>query len=81
MTETVTQTNEKESQDVSRFRQFSSRLRQRITPSLNGNNGRPRRLRYAHIIGWGMYVPEEIRTNADIAQLVAPKRWRLPAKH
>ena len=29
-----------------------------------------RNSRYAHIVGWGMYVPEYRRTNAEIATMV-----------
>ena len=67
MTKTGAQTSDTSSPEPSRFRQLGTRVRERLTPS---HNGRTRRLRYAQISGWGMYVPEEIRTNADIAQMV-----------
>ena len=45
-------------------------------PNHNGHNGRlPRNgrangKRYAHVVGWGKYLPEKIRTNAEIARMV-----------
>ena len=36
----------------------------------NGNGRRPARLRYAHVIGWGKYLPAGVRTNDDIARMV-----------
>ena len=36
----------------------------------HGNGRRPARLRYAHIIGWGKFLPATVRTNDDIARMV-----------
>ena len=52
----------------SRWGRLTSRL-QRNLPK-RGNGGRPRVLRYAHIIGWGKYLPQKVLTNAEIAQMV-----------
>jgi 3-oxoacyl-[acyl-carrier-protein] synthase-3 len=52
----------------SRFRLWTGRLgRQQLG---NGNGRRPARLRYAHVIGWGKYLPAGVRTNGDIARMV-----------
>ncbi|MBN1318066.1 MAG: ketoacyl-ACP synthase III, partial [Anaerolineales bacterium] len=37
---------------------------------MNGNGSRPRQLRYAHIIGWGKYLPEKVLTNEDLTRMV-----------
>ncbi len=34
----------------------------------NGNSSRPAKLRHAHIIGWGKYLPEKVLTNAELAR-------------
>jgi 3-oxoacyl-[acyl-carrier-protein] synthase-3 len=52
----------------SRWGRLTSRL-QRSLPK-RGNGGRPRVLRYAHIIGWGKYLPQKVLTNAEIARMV-----------
>ena len=52
----------------SRWGRLTSRL-QRNLPR-RGNGGRPRVLRYAHIIGWGKYLPQKVLTNAEIARMV-----------
>ncbi len=44
---------------------LASRFRRNRPP--NGMNGR---LRYAHIIGWGKYLPKKVLTNVEIAQMV-----------
>lgn len=36
----------------------------------NGTHAEPRHVRYAHIVGWGMAVPENALTNDDIATFV-----------
>ncbi len=41
--------------------------------TLNGRTNRitrPRMLRYAHIIGWGMEVPSQVLTNTDLSAIV-----------
>ena len=41
--------------------------------TLNGRTNRitrPRTLRYAHIIGWGMEVPSQVLTNTDLSAIV-----------
>jgi len=39
--------------------------------SHNGrNSGLPSEQRYAHVVGWGKYVPEKVMTNADMAKIV-----------
>lgn len=35
-----------------------------------GNDAHPGRQRYAHIVGWGMAVPERVVTNHELAQIV-----------
>lgn len=50
------------------LRLLATRLKRNLPG--NGNGGRPRRLRYAHLIGWGKYLPEKVLTNAEIAQMV-----------
>ncbi|MCA1553524.1 MAG: ketoacyl-ACP synthase III, partial [Chloroflexi bacterium] len=38
---------------------------------VNGHNHTlPNQKRYAHIVGWGCYVPEKVMTNDDIAKIV-----------
>jgi 3-oxoacyl-[acyl-carrier-protein] synthase-3 len=62
------QETEVDSRPSSPLQRWASRLR-RTLPT-NGNGRRPRRLRYAHLIGWGKYLPKKILTNQDIAQMV-----------
>ncbi len=52
----------------SALRLLATRLKRKMPG--NGNGGRPHRLRYAHLIGWGKYLPEKVLTNAEIAQMV-----------
>lgn len=43
------------------------------TPALSSSNGSssaPVLNRYAHIVGWGMYVPQRVMTNDDLARIV-----------
>ena len=54
---------------TARLRQLGSRLKRNL-PNGNGNGGRPRKLRHAHIIGWGKYLPEKVLTNDEIALMV-----------
>lgn len=68
MAETVTQESKTETKQPSRLRLWASRFRQNLPK--NGNGGRPRRLRHAHIIGWGKYLPEKVLTNEEIAGMV-----------
>lgn len=69
MAETAVQETEGDARPSFRLlRRWASRLKRNL-PS-NGNNGRPRRLRSAHIIGWGKYLPKKVLTNHDIAQRV-----------
>jgi 3-oxoacyl-[acyl-carrier-protein] synthase-3 len=70
MTEPPTSTRSRlvERLSSSRWRQLTARLKRNL-PS-NGNGGRSRKLRYAHVIGWGKYLPERVLTNAEIAQQV-----------
>lgn len=42
----------------------------RLYPSRVLNGTKPRTLRYAHIVGWGMEVPSQVMTNFDIAAIV-----------
>lgn len=42
----------------------------RLFPSRVLPNGRPRPLRYAHIIGWGMEVPSQVLSNSDLEAIV-----------
>ena len=47
------------------------RLKRRAAATLpNNGNGSVRKQRYAHIIGWGKYLPEKILTNQELADLV-----------
>jgi 3-oxoacyl-[acyl-carrier-protein] synthase-3 len=67
MAETVTQEPKVDSAGPSRLEGWASRVKQ----SLPGNgNGRNRRRRYAHIVGWGKYMPERVLTNAEISEMV-----------
>jgi len=70
MTETseAIQSQPAEEGSSSRWGRLTSRL-QRSLPK-RGNGGRPRVLRYAHIIGWGKYLPQKVLTNAEIARMV-----------
>jgi 3-oxoacyl-[acyl-carrier-protein] synthase-3 len=70
MTETsdAIQSRPAEEQLPSPWGRLTSRL-QRNLPR-RGNGGRPRGLRYAHIIGWGKYLPQKVLTNAEIARMV-----------
>ena len=47
----------------------------------HGRNGHhhamPTEKRYAHIVGWGKYVPEKVMTNNDIAKIVDVRRPHL----
>jgi 3-oxoacyl-[acyl-carrier-protein] synthase-3 len=42
----------------------------RLYPSRILNSTRPRTLRYAHIIGWGMEVPSQVLSNSDLEAIV-----------
>jgi 3-oxoacyl-[acyl-carrier-protein] synthase III len=42
----------------------------RLRPSRVLNGTRPRTLRYAHIVGWGMEVPEQVLSNSDLEAIV-----------
>jgi len=50
------------------FRRLANRIKQ--SNPMNGNGSRPRQLRYAHIIGWGKYLPEKVLTNDDLTKMV-----------
>lgn len=52
----------------SRLRRIASRLTRSLPR--NGNRSRRRKLRYAHIVGWGKSLPEKVLTNDEIAQMV-----------
>jgi len=68
MAETATQEPTTETSQPSRFRQLASRLKRKLPH--NGNGSRPRKLRHAHIIGWGKYLPEKVLANSELAQMV-----------
>ncbi len=68
MAEATLQETEIGSEPSSHLQRWASRLKRNLPT--NGNGGRPRRLRYAHIIGWGKYLPKKTLTNQDIAQMV-----------
>lgn len=40
------------------------------TSTPNGNGSRPRKMRYAHIVGWGKYLPKKVLTNEDLTKMV-----------
>ncbi|HEX3049391.1 MAG TPA: beta-ketoacyl-ACP synthase III [Aggregatilineaceae bacterium] len=42
----------------------------RLNPSRVLSGTRPRTMRYAHIIGWGMEVPSQVLSNADLEAIV-----------
>lgn len=42
----------------------------RLYPSRVLNGSKPRTLRYAHLVGWGMEVPAQVLTNLDLAAIV-----------
>jgi 3-oxoacyl-[acyl-carrier-protein] synthase-3 len=42
----------------------------RLYPSRVLNSTRPRTLRYAHLIGWGMEVPSQVLSNSDLEAIV-----------
>ena len=44
------------------------------SPSSDGSSSTPVLNRYAHIVGWGMYVPQRVMTNDDIARIVVGGR-------
>jgi 3-oxoacyl-[acyl-carrier-protein] synthase-3 len=42
----------------------------RLYPSRVLNGVKPRTLRYAHVVGWGMEVPSQVLTNFDLSAIV-----------
>ncbi len=57
-----------ETEQRSRIHRWASRLKE--TLPTNGNGGRARKLRHAHIIGWGKQIPDKVLTNDELAQMV-----------
>ena len=68
MAETATQRPKTEVEAPSRLEEWASRVKQSLPG--NGNGGRARKLRQAHVIGWGKYAPEKVLTNAELAEMV-----------
>ncbi|NLX11525.1 MAG: ketoacyl-ACP synthase III [Chloroflexi bacterium] len=49
---------------------IDTKLRSRLFPSRVHHAPRPRTLRYAHLIGWGMEVPSQVLSNSDLEAIV-----------